>query len=143
MVLINTSIKSQTKTLDENREFTGAKADLKAYKAIFQLDNNDPKIINQTLHNISNALEDPRLKGKIKIELIAFASGTDAYLKGSAYQDELKDLAERGVIISQCHNTLVAKKLTKNDIYDFIAVVPSGVGELIIRQAQGWAVVKP
>ena len=83
------------------------------------------------------------IKGKIKIELIAFASGTDAYLKGSAYQDELKDLAERGVIISQCHNTLVAKKLTKNDIYDFIAVVPSGVGELIIRQAQGWAVVKP
>jgi intracellular sulfur oxidation DsrE/DsrF family protein len=28
-------------------------------------------------------------------------------------------------------------------LYDFIAIVPSGNGELIIRQADGWSVIKP
>ena len=50
---------------------------------------------------------------------------------------------EKGVIVAQCSNTLRERKLTRNDIYDFIGVVPSGNGELIIREAQGWAIVKP
>jgi intracellular sulfur oxidation DsrE/DsrF family protein len=142
-VLMSTSVRSQTKALDQNREFTGAKANLKDYHAIYQLDSNDPKIINKALRNISNALEDPRLKGKIHLELIAFSGGTDAYLKGSAYEDQLKELVEKGVIVSQCNNTLKERKISRDQLYDFIAVVPSGNGELIIRQAQGWSVIKP
>nr|WP_294899613.1 DsrE family protein [uncultured Pedobacter sp.] len=142
-VLIGASVKSQTKALDENREFTGAKANLKDYHAIYQVDSNDPKIINKALRNISNALEDPRLKGKIHIELIAFSGGTEVLLKGSPYEDQLKDLVEKGVIVAQCNNSLKERKIGRDQLYDFIAVVPSGNGELIIRQAQGWSVIKP
>jgi intracellular sulfur oxidation DsrE/DsrF family protein len=127
-VLMSTSVRSQTKALDQNREFTGAKANLKDYHAIYQLDSNDPKIINKALRNL---------------ELIAFSGGTDAYLKGSAYEDQLKELVEKGVIVSQCNNTLKERKISRDQLYDFIAVVPSGNGELIIRQAQGWSVIKP
>jgi intracellular sulfur oxidation DsrE/DsrF family protein len=129
--------------LQKNAAFTGARATQKMYHAIYQLDTNDPATIGKTIRNIHNALKDPRLAGKIQIELIAYAGGTDAYLKTGKYGDDLKSLVEKGVIVAQCHNTLVERKISRDEIFDFIAVVPSGNGELILRQAEGWAIVKP
>lgn len=139
----NSNAQTNSAALQKNREFTGAKATQKMYHAIYQLDKNDPKVIGKTIRNINNALNDPRLKGKIQIELVAFSGGTDAYLKGSEYENDLKELVEKGVIVSQCENTLHERKISRDQIYDFIGVVPSGNGELIIRQAEGWSVVKP
>ncbi|MDQ6901456.1 MAG: DsrE family protein [Bacteroidota bacterium] len=143
--LLSTSVNAQTTdaAVQKNLDFTGATAPKKTYNAIFQLDTNDPKIIRKTIRNINNALNDERLKGKLQIELIAFSGGTDAYLKGSEYENDLKDLVEKGVIVAQCNNTLKERKITRDQLFNFIAVVPSGTGELIIRQSQGWSVVKP
>ena len=137
------SAQTSNQLLEKNRNFTGAVASQKHYHAIYQLDTNDPKTIEKTIRNINNALTDPRLQGKVEIELIAYSGGTDAYLKNGKYENDLKFLVEKGVIVAQCSNTLRERKLTRNDIYDFIGVVPSGNGELIIREAQGWAIVKP
>ncbi|MFT3747133.1 MAG: DsrE family protein [Agriterribacter sp.] len=142
LCLVTVAAAAQT-SLEKNAAFTGAKATQKKYHAIYQLDNNDPKVIEKVLRNLNNALTDPRLEGKIEIELIAFAGGTEAYLKGSKYENDLKALAEKGIIIAQCNNTLRERKISRDQLYDFIAVVPSGNGELIIRQAEGWAVIKP
>ena len=134
---------STNNSLEKNKAFTGAKATGKMYHAIYQLDNNDPKIIEKAFRNINNALADVRLKGKIQIELIAFGGGTDALMKDSKYETDLKALVEKGVIVAQCNNTLKERKITRDQLYEFIAVVPSGNGELIIRQAEGWSVIKP
>jgi uncharacterized protein len=142
-IAASTHAQETDKALSKNKAFTGAIAKLKSYHAIYQLDNNDPKIIGKAIRNINNALSDPRLAGKVEIELIAFAGGTDAYLKGSPFENDLKALVEKGVIVAQCANTLRERKIAIDQIYDFIAVVPSGNGELIIRQGEGWAVVKP
>ena len=145
IVLLTTAATAQTndKALEKNAAFTGATATQKKYNAIYQLDVNDPKIIEKAIRNINNALTDPRLAGKIQIELIAFGGGTDAYMKGSKYEEDLKALIEKGVIVSQCNNTLKERKIDRNQLYHFIAIVPSGNGELIIRQAEGWSVIKP
>ena len=139
----NSNAQTTNDVLQKNREFTGAKATQKMYHAIYQLDENDPKVIGKTIRNIKNALNDPRLKGKVQIELVAFADGTDAYLIGSKYEEDLKSLVGKGVIVAQCNNTLQERKITRDKIYNFIAVVPSGNGELIIRQAQGWSIIRP
>lgn len=139
----NSNAQTTNDLLQKNREFTGAKATQKMYHAIYQLDENDPKVIGKTIRNINNALNDPRLKGKVQIELVAFADGTDAYLIGSKYEEDLKSLVEKGVIVAQCNNTLQERKISRDKIYNFIAVVPSGNGELIIRQAQGWSIIRP
>lgn len=145
VILLTTTIKAQVVDAAEekNRAFTGAQSNKKMYHVIYQLDNSDTKIIEKTFRNINNALNDVRLSGKIEIELVAFGGGTDAYLKGNKYETDLKSLVSKGVIVSQCNNTLKERKITRDQIYDFIAVVPSGNGELIIRQAQGWAIIKP
>ncbi|HEX9504050.1 MAG TPA: DsrE family protein [Patescibacteria group bacterium] len=143
--LLTTAVSAQVtdEALAKNRAFAGAIATQKSYHVIYQLDNNDPRIIEKGLRNINNALNDPRLAGKIQIELVAFGGGTDAYLKGNKYENDLKDLVGKGVTLSQCNNTLKERKIDRSQIYDFIAIVPSGNGELIIRQAEGWSVIKP
>ena len=131
------------KALEKNKTFTGATAGGKTYHAIYQMDNNDPKIIQKTFRNINNALTDPRIAGKIKIELIAFSGGTEALLKGSKYENDVKGLIEKGVIVAQCNNSLKERNISRDSLYDFVAVVPSGNGELIIREAEGWCIIKP
>ena len=58
-----------------NDEYTGAKAKLKKYKALYVLSSNDDKEIAHLLKNMRNALLDPRLKEKLKLELIAYGDG--------------------------------------------------------------------
>jgi intracellular sulfur oxidation DsrE/DsrF family protein len=123
--------------------FTGAKAKLKHYNALYILNSSDEKKIKGTLRNIDNALEDPRLKGKLHVELVAFGDGVAVFMKSSAYEQTLKDLQAKGVVLAQCSNTIKERKIDKNDLFPFISYVPSGNGEIIIRQYEGWAVVHP
>ncbi len=128
---------------EANNTFTGAKATKKMYRAIYQLDQSSPDIIKKAIRNINNLLEDPRLKGKIQVELVAFSGGTEAYKKGSEYEEGLKKLIDKGVLVVQCLNTLKERKIQKSELFDFIAYVPTGNGELIIRAGEGWTIVKP
>lgn len=132
-----------TPELQKNLQFEGAKADQQEYKAIFQLDTNNPDIVKKTFRNIRNVLQDKRLVGKLKIELVTFSGGTDVMLKSSPYIDDLKDIITKGVQVAQCRNSLAERNLTEKDILEFIPFVPSGNGELIIRASQGWVVIKP
>ena len=145
LIFSATLINAQTTSnlLETNRAFMGAVAKKKSYHAIYQLDTNDPKIIDKAIHNINNALSDQRLIGKLQIELVTLSGGTEAVMIGSKFEKDLKELIEKGVILVQCNNSLMQRKLTREQIYDFMAVVPSGNGELIIRQAEGWAIIKP
>ncbi len=123
--------------------FHGAVATKSHYNAIYQLDTANKAVMGKTLRNIKNVLNDPRLKGKLTIELIAYAGGTNIYFKGNEFGKQLKELKDKGVILAQCNNTIHERHLKLSQLYPFISVVPSGNGELIIRQAEGWAVVKP
>ena len=121
--------------------FHGAEATLKEYKALFVLSQSDDKKIRMTLKNINNAFEDPRLKGKLQIELIAFGDGTEVYKKANHYDSLLIALKSKGVILAQCENTIRERHINKEDLWPFVSYVPSGSGEIIIRQSQGWAVM--
>lgn len=124
-------------------QFQGAPATKAHYRAVYQLDSSDPKLINQTLHNMKNALEDPRLKGKLELELVVFSGGTVVFRKDQPYEADVLALQQAGVVLAQCANSLKAYKLTKDDLLPYISIVPTGNGELIIRQAEGWALVHP
>lgn len=123
--------------------FHGATANLKEYKALYILNNSDEKKIKGMLRNINNALEDPRLKGKLQVELVAFGDGVDIFKKSSHYDTLLTSLQKKGVLLAQCENTIRERKISKDDLWSFISYVPSGNGEIIIRQYQGWATVHP
>lgn len=123
--------------------FTGAEAKRKSYKALYVLNNGDDKKINATLKNIKNALADPRLEGKLNIELVVFGDGVKVFEKTGPFEKTLLELQSKGVILAQCENTLRERKIDKSSLFPFISFVPSGNGEIIIRHYQGWAIVHP
>lgn len=130
-------------TQTTSASFTGAQATLKNYKALYVINSGDEKKITGTLRNLKNALDDPRLKGKLDVELIAFGDGVAVYQKSGTFEKTLLELQSRGVVLAQCENTVRERHIDKNTLFDFIGYVPSGNGEIIIRQYQGWAVVHP
>ena len=121
----------------------GGNADQAAYKVVYQLDSDDHKLIKTTLRNMKNALEAPRLKGKLQMKLVAYGGGTDVFRKAQPYEPELLALKEKGVVLAQCLNTMKERNISKEELCPFISYVPTGNGELIIRQTQGWAIVHP
>lgn len=123
--------------------FTGAQPKLKHYNALYIINSNDEKKIRSTLRNLDNALEDPRLKGKLHVELIAFGDGVATYQKNGPFEQTLRDLQAKGVVLAQCSNTIKERNLDKSALFDFISYVPSGNGEIILRQYEGWATVHP
>ena len=124
-------------------KFTGAQATFKNYKALYFINQSDEKKIKGTLRNMDNALNDPRLKGKLQLELVAFGEGVELFRKNNHYDTLLLKLQNRGVILAQCSNTIKEKNISKDELWPFISYVPSGNGEIIIRQAQGWAIIHP
>jgi hypothetical protein len=60
-LLIGTITMAQSKDplLEKNYSFSGASATKKSYHAIYQLDSNEPKVIEKALRNINNVLQDP------------------------------------------------------------------------------------
>ena len=139
MMVITTNVSAQ----ETKKPFTGAVAKKKSYKALYVLNSAEEKHISGTLRNINNALEDPRLKGKLEVELIAFGDGVAVYRKDGKFLEQLNLLKSKGVILAQCENTLRERKIDKSDLFDFISYVPSGNGEIIIRSAEGWVIVHP
>lgn len=125
------------------KEFHGAQADLASYHALYVLNHSDEKSIRGIIRNINNALDDPRLKGKLEVELIAFGDGVEMYKKDSQYESLLLELKKRNVLLTQCENTIKERKISKEELYPFIDYVPSANGEMIIRQGQHWAIIHP
>ena len=125
-------------------EMAPAKADAHhTYGAIFQIDSGGNGAIKKTLNNIENLVNDPRVKGHINVELIANSKGFDVYVKNNGFEKKLEHLKKEGVILSQCSNTLRELHVPRDHLYSFITIVPSGVGEITLRQAQGWAYIHP
>ncbi|MBF4988151.1 DsrE family protein [Methylophilus sp. 14] len=128
---------------ERNRLYVGAEATKGSYKAIYQIDSNNPDVIKKAIRNIKNLIEDPRLKGKVEVELVAFSGGTELLLKTSEYEAALRELITKGVVIVQCLNTLKERKLERSQFFDFVGFVPSANGELVIRGGDGWVIIKP
>ncbi|HKK13594.1 MAG TPA: hypothetical protein VKA14_02930 [Gammaproteobacteria bacterium] len=124
-------------------EFHGAKSTQSHYGVIFHIDAGGDKAIKKTLNNVENLLNDPRVKGKLTVELLANSAGYDVYLKNNGFEKRLRELQKDGVILAQCSNTLREKHVQRSKLYSFVHLVPSGMGEITLREAQGWAYIHP
>ncbi len=124
-------------------EFHGAQPEHARYRVIFHVDSDAPGLFKKTLNNVRNVLEDPRLTGRVEVELIANSRGYKIYEKGNGLEAELSALGGKGVILAQCGNTLRELKVDAAALYPFISIVPSAMGELVIRQGDGWAYIHP
>lgn len=118
---------------------------MKRLKVLFHV--NDPERWQRVLGNITNLLRDVG-QGNVDVEIVANGPSVSAYVD-SQMLGEMKRLAEMGVRFTACRNSI--KKLCEDKTLcinedampSFIEVIPAGITEIIERQAEGYAYVKP
>jgi uncharacterized protein len=127
-----------------------ALADGKTHHIAFQVDQDDPAVMNLTLNNVENLVSYYKSQGDTAvIEVVAYGPGLMMYVKGkSPVADRISviGLADPGVTFSACGNTLkgMEKKLgTTIPLVDEAKVVPAGVVRLVELQEQGYSYIKP
>ncbi len=114
-----------------------------AYRVVFEIDEAAACKIEGTLGNIRNLQAEMAAEG-VEIELVAHSDGIQALYRAPNRQaGPIEELAAAGVQFAACHNTMSRRGLTAEDLLEVARVVPSGVGELVRRQAEGWAYVHP
>ncbi len=123
--------------------FEPAAATNKQYRVAYQLNTDDDDKIKGTLRNIKNAIDDPRLSGKLVVELVVHGAGVAVFRKTKPYEELVQELRKKGVMLAMCENTMRERKISRDELFPFINYVPTGNGELIIRQQNGWAFMHP
>lgn len=138
------SAKSVLAQSDEAGAFHGAQPTKSHYRAVYQLNTADTSVISHALANIQNALNDPRLKGKLEVELVVYGGAVTVYRKDRpSYEQQIQNLKKQGVILAMCENTMRIRKINRDELFPFISYVPTANGELIIREQEGWAIIRP
>ena len=125
---------------------------LTKYKVIFHIDEPSKGRADQVLMNITNLLNDLG-DGNVEVELLANGGGVRALTKetkepdgqaGQVGQASLVEaLSKRGVRFVACQNSLDHLNMQRSDLVDLVEVVPAGVSELVKKQNEGWAYIRP
>lgn len=113
------------------------------YKVIFHIDeNNKWKLLLNNVNNLLSAVIDD----KIDIEVLANSEAVKYYDISKDLDTDIsfiEELQKRGVKFVACNNALKANKVEKSKLIEFVEIVPAGVLELVEKQAEGYAYIKP
>lgn len=115
---------------------------VKKEKVVFQVSDGDPKKWNLALNNVHN-VQEALGKDNVEVELVAYGPGIGMLKAESLTGNRVNDAVAAGVKVVACEVTMHAQKLTKDDMLASIGYVPGGVLELMKRQKEGWAYIRP
>jgi len=142
---VTASIAAEAKAVAADTKTTAPhqkKPAVKKERVVLQVSDDNPKTWNQALNVIEN-LQQAYGKDKVEIRLVAFGFGLGILKLDSVAGSRVQDAVQSGAQILACEVTMRRQKLSKADMQPNIGYVPAGVVEIIKRQRQGWAVVRP
>lgn len=110
-------------------------------KVIFHIDEiNKWELLLKNVSNLLNAID----KERFNVEVLANSEAVKYYDTNQDSDFNTMDrLNEKGVKFVACNNALLAFDIEKCNIIHFVDIVPVGVLELVKRQSEGYAYIKP
>lgn len=111
-------------------------------RIVVQVSESDPAKWNLVLNNASNLQKDVG-KEAIDIEIVAFGPGINMLKADSEVGNRVQEAADAGIAVMACQNTMRKQKLNKDDMLTPVGYVPSGVVEIMKKQQQGYAYLRP
>lgn len=133
-------------TISQPALATGAKSNpvppTATQKVVIQVSDNDPKKWTLALNNAENVQEDIG-KGNVDIEIVAYGPGLPILKLDSPVATRVADAIANGVKVVACENTMRKTNLTKDDMLPNLDYVKSGVPEIMHRQQEGYAYIRP
>ncbi len=121
---------------------TAGAAEKAKEKVVIQVSDDSPKTWNQALNVVKN-VQASYGKDNVQVEVIAFGHGIGMLKMDSEVGNRIDETLQSGAHVYACQNTMRGRKLSNADMLAGIGYVPAGVIEIINKQQQGWAVVRP
>jgi intracellular sulfur oxidation DsrE/DsrF family protein len=111
------------------------------HRIVMQLVTNDElahKGLMKQLNNLKNGWGDT-----VMIEVVCHGPGIELLMQEKSTQaSEIQKLQQRGIVFVACENTMHEKKILHNSILPQIKFVTMGIGEIVLKQEQGWSYIK-
>ena len=120
----------------------GTAAAFAADKALFQVTEADEGKWNLVLNNARNLQAGVGPDGA-EVEVVAFGPGIQLLKAGSPLAARIAEARAAKINVVACENTMAANKLTHADMLPDVGYVPSGVVEVMRKQQQGYAYIRP
>ena len=79
----------------------------------------------------------------VDIQIVAYGPGIGMLKLESSAGARIADALTANVKVLACENTMRGQKLTRQDMLPALGFVPAGVTEIMIRQSEGWAYLRP
>lgn len=117
-------------------------ANVEKQKVVFQVSSDDSKTWNLALNNAKNVQQELGAKN-VEVEIVAYGPGIGMLKFDSVVANRVDEEVAEGVKVVACQITMKAQKLTKDDMVSTIGFVPSGVIELMKKQKEGYAYIRP
>jgi intracellular sulfur oxidation DsrE/DsrF family protein len=111
-------------------------------KVVFQVSDADPAKWNLALTNAKNVQQEMGANN-VEVEIVVFGPGIGMLEFGSSVEARIEAAKKVNVTIVACENTMKGQKLTVADMLPNTSYVRSGVVELMKRQKEGYAYIRP
>jgi len=111
-------------------------------RVVMQVSDNDPAKWNLALNNAKNIQTDLGA-ANVDIEIVAYGPGINMLKAESVVGNRVDEALAAGVKVVACENTMRNQKLGKQDMLPKVDYVMAGVVELMQKQQQGWAYIRP
>ena len=115
---------------------------LAKHKVVFQVSDADPAKWSLTLNNAKNVQQELGAN-QVDIEVVAYGPGIGMLKADALIANRVSEAAQAGVKLVACENTMTVQKIAKADMNTAISYAPAGVVELMQRQREGWAYIRP
>ena len=116
--------------------------DPKITRVVVQVSDADPARWNLVLNNVKN-LQDELGANNVTIEIVAYGPGIGMLKFDAPTNSRVSEAIKGGVAVRACENTLRVQKLTRADMHPSVTYVPAGVVQIVKRQQEGWAYLRP
>jgi len=114
----------------------------KRHRLVIQVSDNDPAKWNLALNNAKNVQDDVGA-ANVDITLVAYGPGIGMLKLESPVGARVAEALKANVRVVACENTMRGAKLTRDDMQPAISYVPAGVTEIMKKQGEGWAYLRP
>ena len=111
-------------------------------RVVFQVSDGDPQKWNLALNNAKN-VQDDLGRESVDLEIVVYGPGIGMLKGDSPVAQRIADALKGGVKVVACENTMKAQKLVHADMLPAVGYVPAGVVELMKKQQEGYAYIRP
>jgi uncharacterized protein len=111
-------------------------------RLVMQVSDADAGKWNLALNNAKN-VQQAYGADKVDIEIVTYGPGIGMLKMDSVVANRIEEAKQAGIVIVACQNTMKGMKLTSADMLPNTSYVPSGAVEIIKKQRDGYAYLRP